>query len=121
MVLEGRDVLVPAGQIAAHLHLNQLSQPGHILDLLLLQLQVSEEASNVESAFECDRVATGSLSQHHVINCGLIALSLVAVIILGDDAQDLLVGSILDGLDEGADIADVSELFVAFRVKVSNL
>lgn len=53
VVLEGHNVLVPAWQVAANLHGHQLCQPGYILNLLLLQLQESIEAAEMEAILEC--------------------------------------------------------------------
>lgn len=52
MVLEWSNELVPSWQVAGDVHLNELSEPGHILDFLFLELEVREEASTVESTLK---------------------------------------------------------------------
>ena len=93
MVLEGRDVLVPARQIAAHLHLNQLSQPSHVLDLLLLQFQECEEATNVDTTFKSDTVTTGSLLKQNVIDSDITTFSLIAIVTVWDGGENALIRS----------------------------
>ena len=44
--------LVPAGEATISLHCDEVGQPGNILDLLLLQLDVGIEAANVELLFK---------------------------------------------------------------------
>jgi hypothetical protein len=120
VVLEGCDVLAPSGQVATHLHLNEFSQPSHVLDLLLLELQVSKEATDVESTFESHGVATGCLLQHNVIDGSFITISLVTVV-HSNSTQDLLIGSAFNSKDEGTDISHVVELLEVLGVEVSNL
>lgn len=52
VVLEWNNVLVPAGQSAGDLQSNELSEPGNVGNLLLLQLQVSVETTVVEAFLE---------------------------------------------------------------------
>ena len=52
MVLEWSNELVPSWQVAGDVHLNELSEPGHVLDFLFLELEVGEEASAVEATLE---------------------------------------------------------------------
>ena len=52
MVLEWSNKLVPSWQVAGDVHLNEFSKPGHVLDFLLLELEVREEASTVEAALK---------------------------------------------------------------------
>ena len=54
MVAEGADEFVPAGLISGKLNLDELSKPSEVLDFLFFQLEVGEEASNVETAFKTD-------------------------------------------------------------------
>ena len=61
VVEEGHDDLVPAGEAAVGTHGDQVSQPGDVLDLLLLELEVSVEAAVVELLFKGHREATDLL------------------------------------------------------------
>ena len=67
VVHEGHNNLVPAGQVAGRVHDDELGEPGHVLDLLLLQLEVSVEAAVVELLLEGHRELTRQLLVGHLI------------------------------------------------------
>ena len=67
VIEEGHDNLVPAWQSAVSLHSNEIGQPGDVLDLLLLQLQVRVEASIVELLLECHGELPDGLLEHDLI------------------------------------------------------
>jgi len=52
VIEEGYDNLIPAGKTTVCLHGNKISQPGDILDLLLLKLEIGVEAAVVELFLE---------------------------------------------------------------------
>ena len=52
MVAEGADEFVPARLVSGKLNLDEFSKPSEVLDFLFFQLEVGEEASNVETAFK---------------------------------------------------------------------
>jgi len=52
VVAEGANELVPAGLVSGKLDLNELSKPSKVLDFLFFQLEVGEEATNMEAAFK---------------------------------------------------------------------
>ena len=93
MVQEGCDVLIPAWKIPAHLHLHKLSQPTNVLDLLLLQFQECEEATNVETTFKSDTVTTGSLLKQNVIDSDITTFSLIAIVTVWDGGENALIRS----------------------------
>jgi len=67
VVLEWDNVFVPAWEGARDLKRDQLSQPGHVSDLLLFKLKVPVEAPVVEAVFEGKREAAGGFNEHNII------------------------------------------------------
>ena len=67
VVHEWNDVFVPAWNVAWHLLGDQIGQQTHVLDLLLLQLDVSVEATGVELLLEGHGLALDALLQHDLI------------------------------------------------------
>ena len=53
VIKEGHDNLVPSREAAIGLHGDQVSQPGDVLDLLLLELEIRVEATVMELLLEC--------------------------------------------------------------------
>lgn len=121
MVLERRNVFVPSWQVPVDVHLNEFSQPCDVLDFLLLKLQVSEEASHVETTFEGQRVALGCCREHSVINSNFTAFSFVTVVVHSNLTENFLVGGRFDGHNEGTEVSHVSEFLISFGVEVADL
>ena len=75
---ERHNDLVPARLVSLCAHLDELSQPEHVLDLLLLELEVRIEASVVELFLKGEREATSSLF-HHSLICYHISIQNIKV------------------------------------------
>lgn len=122
VVLERDHVLVPAGKRAGNLKADELGEPGHVGDLLLLQLHVGVKAPVVESILKRDREPAGRLNQHHIVDRDTVVLSLVAAVIVGRHLlQHRLVRGGVEGLQETLEVLDVGEQLVAVWVQVSDL
>ena len=67
VVHEWHDVLVPPWDVALCLLGDQVSQQTHVLDFLLLQLDVRVEAADMELLLEGHRESLDRLLKHHLI------------------------------------------------------
>ena len=67
VVHEWHDVLVPSWDVALSLLSDQVGQQSHVLDLLLLQLDVGVETANVELLLESHGEAFDGLFEHDLI------------------------------------------------------
>ena len=67
VIEEWYDDLVPAGEATISLHSDEVGQPGNILDLLLLDLEISVEAAIVELLFEGHRESLDRFFKHHLV------------------------------------------------------
>ena len=68
VVFEWHDEFGPAGKVSADLHLNELSEPSDVLNFLLLQLEIGEEASDVETTFKSFTVTATGFLQHNIVD-----------------------------------------------------
>jgi len=121
VVHEGAHVLAPSRKVARNLHLNQLSQPSHVLDFLLLEFQVRVEASNVESPLKALRELSASSREHHFIDGGAGGLGLIALVAVGNLLEHLFVARALKSSNKTVKILDVVETGREVRVKISDL
>lgn len=120
MVHEGAHVLGPAGQVARNLHLNKLGQPGHVLNLLLLELQVSIEASNVERSLKTGRELAARRLKHNLIDGGAGGLSLVALVTVSNTLEHLFVARAIEGEDQGVKVGYTVKAEREIGVKVAD-
>jgi hypothetical protein len=95
-VLEGNGELVPSRLVLGDLHANEISEPDDVLDLELLELEIGEEDTEVESVLEGHGVSTGGLIKDDIVDgCfsihGFVALVLVEV---GGGEHGLVVSAI---------------------------
>ena len=67
VIEEWHDDLVPAWKAAIGLHGDQVGQPGDVLDLLLLELEISVEGSVVELLLEGHREFLDRFLEHNLI------------------------------------------------------
>lgn len=123
MVHERNGVLVPAGRVLAKVHADQVREPGHVLDLKLLELEIGVENTEVEAVLEGHRVLAGSLGKHDLIELLLAAVSLVFILLSAEVhiSEKAVIFAELQGLLEGFGVLDGLQLFVALRVEVSHI
>ena len=67
VIQEWYNYLVPAGEATISLHRDEVGQPGNILDLLLLDLEIGVEAAIVELLFEGHRESLDRFFKHDLI------------------------------------------------------
>lgn len=121
VVQEGCHVFVPAGQILGYLHLDELGEPSHVFDLLLLQLEVGVEAAVVELAFEALReFAAGSL-QHYLIDGGAGGFGFIALVAVGNHLEHIVIARAVKSNNEGIEVVDSVETCRVVGVKVADL
>lgn len=108
--------------VLGDLHANEISEPDDVLDLELLELEIGEEDTEVESVLEGHGVSTGGLIKDDIVDgCfsihGFIALVLVEV---GGGEHGLVVSAI-KSLNEGFGVLGFVELGHEVGVKVAQL
>lgn len=122
MVSEGDSEFVPSGLVLRDVHANEISEPADVLNLKLLEVEVSEEDTEVEAVLKGHGVSAGRLFKNNIVNLVFVFQSLVAVILIEvGSSEERLIVSTVKSFDELFAVSALVEFVHVVGVEVTQV